>query len=257
LKLKSTDAAPLLLGNINIENGRLTLDYTKCTYLLNNQNILFGENSIDFGMLRIKDSLGNSGIVTGRIKHNLFDKFEFNNLRIETDKMALLNTGKADNDQFYGNVIGNAVVSLTGPASDMRLNIDGAPSQVDSSQIYLSTDAKTREGSQVDYIDFIQFGSEMDKDLSNTESSNMTVNLNINANPACKVDLILDEETGDIIKGQGNGNLNITVGTAEKLSIRGRYNLTAGQYITISLPDNTLLTFKHFSKNTFRSAREV
>lgn len=230
LKLKSTDAAPLLLGNINIENGRLTLDYTKCTYLLNNQNILFGENSIDFGMLRIKDSLGNSGIVTGRIKHNLFDKFEFNNLRIETDKMALLNTGKADNDQFYGNVIGNAVVSLTGPASDMRLNIDGAPSQVDSSQIYLSTDAKTREGSQVDYIDFIQFGSEMDKDLSNTESSNMTVNLNINANPACKVDLILDEETGDIIKGQGNGNLNITVGTAEKLSIRGRYNLTAGQY---------------------------
>lgn len=29
--------------------------------------------------------------------------------------------------------------------------------------------------------------------------------LGIRANPACKVDVILDEETGDVIEGPGNG----------------------------------------------------
>jgi len=228
--LKSGQAAPLLLGAIGIDTGSFTVAYTKCKYLLNNQTINFKENSIDLGVLRLKDTLGNSGTATGSMYHQFFDNFQFNNLRLETSKMLLLNTTKADNIQFYGNVIGNAVVTLTGPASDMRMNIDGAPSSVDSSHIYLPVGAEAREGSKVDYIDFIQFGSEMDKDISNAESSNMTVNLNITANPACKVDVILDEETGDVIKGQGNGKLNITVGTSEKLSIRGRYVLTGGQY---------------------------
>jgi hypothetical protein len=54
--------------------------------------------------------------------------------------------------------------------------------------------------------------------------------MNITANPACKVDLILDEETGDIIKGQGTGKLNIRLGSTEPLSIRGKYDITQGRY---------------------------
>jgi hypothetical protein len=36
--------------------------------------------------------------------------------------------------------------------------------------------------------------------------------MNISANPACKVDVILDEATGDIIKGQGGGNSKFMLG---------------------------------------------
>ncbi|MFT3981428.1 MAG: translocation/assembly module TamB domain-containing protein [Ferruginibacter sp.] len=230
ITLKDGQAAPLMLGAVTIDTGSITVAYTQCKYLLNNQTINFGQNSIDLGLLRLRDTLGNTGTASGRMDHNFFRNFNFHNLRVETDKMLLLNTTQKDNIQFYGTVIGNAVMTIDGPTSDMKMNIDGAPSSVDSSHIYLPTGATAREGSKIDYIDFIQFGSEMDKDVSNVESSNITVNLNITANPACKVDVILDEETGDVIKGQGNGKLNITVGTTEKLSIRGRYILTGGEY---------------------------
>ena len=45
-----------------------------------------------------------------------------------------------------------------------------------------------------------------------------------------KVDVILDEETGDVIKGQGNGNISVTVGNIEPLRIRGNYELLTGEY---------------------------
>ena len=42
--------------------------------------------------------------------------------------------------------------------------------------------------------------------------------------------MILDEETGDVIKGRGSGLINIRVGNVEPLSIRGTYKLTNGDY---------------------------
>jgi hypothetical protein len=52
----------------------------------------------------------------------------------------------------------------------------------------------------------------------------------LTANPACKIDVILDEATGDIIKGEGNGLLKIRVGNKEPLTINGNYNITKGEY---------------------------
>lgn len=230
LKDDGTRIAPVIVGNVLIDSASVTVAYTQCRYLISNETIAFGENNIDLGMLRLKDTLGNTGTVSGRMEHKFFDDFYFSNMRFETSKLLLLNTTKKDNIQFYGNVVGSALMTMNGPTSDLRMNIDGQPSSIDSSHIYLPTGAEAREGSKIDYIEFIQFGSEMDKAVSNTETANILVNLNITANPACKVDVILDEETGDIIKAQGNGKLSITVGTLEPLSIRGRYELTKGEY---------------------------
>lgn len=230
LKDDGTGVAPVIVGDVMLDSASVTVAYTQCKYLISNETISFGENNIDLGMLRLKDTLGNIGTVSGRMEHKFFDDFYFSNMRFETSKLLLLNTTKKDNIQFYGNITGSALMTMNGPTSDLRMNIDGQPSSIDSSHIYLPTGAEAREGTKIDYIEFIQFGSEMDKATSNTDASNILVNLNITANPACKVDVILDEETGDIIKAQGNGKLNISVGTTEPLSIRGRYELTKGEY---------------------------
>ncbi len=54
--------------------------------------------------------------------------------------------------------------------------------------------------------------------------------------------MILDELTGDVIRGRGTGNLDIRAGTIEPLSIRGRYNIEEGNY---------LFTFQSFFKKPF------
>lgn len=218
-----------LTGDPVITNGSMKIAYTQVKYLFDNQKIHFGKGLIDIGTMNVRDTLGRTGTVSGKIYHNFFHDFSFENLRFSSPRILLLNTTKKDNASFYGNVTGRASMSLNGDIANMKMNIDGEPGIDDTSHIYLPT-GTSRESNVIDYIDFIQFGSLMDTDAAIRSAANLTVDMNLTANPACKIDVILDEETGDIIKGTGNGTLNIRVGTKEPLTIRGRYSLTQGEY---------------------------
>jgi hypothetical protein len=216
-------------GSVTVTEGSLKVNYTQCKYKFTNETVIFNPNEIDFGVLQLKDTLNNTGTVSGKLYYNnLFQNMSFDNIRFETGKMLLLNTAKKDNSQFYGKVIGNAVMTLNGSITDMKMKINGEPSATDSSHIYLPTGAGSEAGG-IDYIDFIQFGTKME-DIKAKQSTNISIDMDIAANPACKIDVILDEATGDIIKGQGNGKLNIKVGTNENIYMRGRYDLTKGDY---------------------------
>ena len=119
-------------------------------------------------------------------------------------------------------------MNLNGKLNNLKMNITGEPMSVDSSHIYISNSDQL-ETNSVNYIDFVKYGKEV-KEKPTVENTNIVISLNIKANPACKVDVILDEETGDVIKGQGNGNFAITFGNVEPLKIRGNYALTKGEY---------------------------
>ena len=216
-------------GTLNITEGELKVVYTQVKYKFTNETIIFNPDEIDFGLLQLKDTLNNTGTASGKLQHKFFNDFGFDNIRFETGKMLLLNTNKRDNSQFYGTVIGKALMTLNGPVTDMRMNINGEPSPVDTSHIFIPT-SSSQEYGKIDYIDFIQYGSKMEDEYKGRKESNFLVTMNLTANPACKIDVILDETTGDIIKGRGNGTLKITVGTKEPLTIRGRYDITDGEY---------------------------
>ncbi len=228
LKISGNPDHKYLTGNVVVKNSSLKVAYTQCRYFIENQTINFGKDIIELGMIRLKDSLNNTASLIGKIHHHLFDDLTFENVKLETAKLALLHTNKKDNAQFYGNIIGRAGMSINGPLSNLQMDINGAPSELDSSHIYLIT-SEGKESNSLDYIDFVQFGSRM-KETKSSQSTNIVVNLKINANPSCQVDVILDEETGDVIKGQGNGLISIRVGNVEPLSIRGTYKLTKGEY---------------------------
>src|SRR5690606_21888868 len=205
LNIAGTTSNPVLTGSINLDNTSMVVNYTQCKYIFaDNSVIKFNRDEIDFGTTRILDTLNNTATLTGKISHRFFDQFYFNNLHLKTDaaanspaKFLLLNTTARDNKQFYGNMIGQAELSLNGPVSDMRMSLTGEPT--DSSHIYLPI-GETAETGTLDYIEFIKFGREMTIDLSTRESSNIKVDMELNANPLAKIDVILDETTGDVIK---------------------------------------------------------
>ena len=218
----------ILKGNVDIDNASLKLEFTQCRYFLRKQQIVFSEDAIEFPYLKLTDSLNNSATLNGKITHQLFNNIQFNNIKLESGKIALLNTNKINNSQCYGNIIGKANMSINGNEDNVVINISGEPSLYDSSHFYINT-SDSKESNKTDYIDFIQFGSFVNATTAKKTNS-VLVNLNIKSNPTCKVDVILDEETGDIIHGQGEGSINVSVGNIEPLSIRGNYKLTKGEY---------------------------
>ena len=218
-----------ITGTANITEGSLKVIFTQCKYKFKNESIIFNPDEIDFGTIALTDTLNNTATLSGKMYHHFFNDIGFDNIKMETNKMLVLNTTKKDNSTFYGKVIGKATLLLNGSAEDISMDISGEPSRTDSSHIYLLSGASVESG-VVDYIDFIQFGTEMENSYKGKLSSNIIVNMALTANPSCKIDVILDESTGDIIKGEGNGLLKIRVGNKEPLTINGRYDITKGEY---------------------------
>lgn len=229
LNFAGTLRHPLITGQLSLDSTAMTVDYTQCRYTLaENSVISFNPDEIDFGNITLLDASGTKATLTGKLYHNFFDNFFFNDFHIQTNRdFLLLNTTAKDNKEFYGKVIGQAELSMNGFTTDLRMSIKGMPT--DSSHIYLPID-ETAESGSLNYIEFIQFGREMTVDTRVRENTNIKVDMELTANPLVKIDVILDETTGDVISARGNGKLFISAGTSDPLTIRGRYNVEEGEY---------------------------
>lgn len=229
LAITGTPDNPGIEGSILLNKTSMVIDYTQCRYSLEDGSVItFNPGEINFGTTKIRDINNRSATLTGKIFHNFFDDFFFNELRVKTDRnFQLLNTTAKDNDEFYGKVKGQAELSLNGYTSDMRMNIKGE--STDSSHIILPISESSESGS-LNYIDFIKFGREMTADNRVRENTNIKVQMELTANSLAKIDVVLDEITGDVIEARGSGKLFISAGTTDPLTIRGRYNVEQGEY---------------------------
>ncbi len=225
LQINGNPSKPELLGNVTLKKGSLLVNFTQVKYEIDSATFKFDKEGIDFGRFTIKDKFGNVGNVSGKLYEKQFQNMRFN-LDLYTQRLLLIDTKPTDNPQFYGTAIGKATMNITGPQQDIHIGIVASP--VDSSQIYIPL-TNSRESGKASYIVFKQYGTEM-IDLSRSNEANVTVDLDLTANPLAKIDVILDAATGDIIKANGNGRLKIHAGTVDPLTIKGRYEVVKGTY---------------------------
>ncbi len=227
LRINGNLREPDLTGSIQIHNGSMTVDFTKCRYTLQDPIINFKPDEIDFGEITVRDTYGNTGLVNGRLTHHFFRNMGFD-FKASSDKMLLLNTTKTDNSSFYGKAIGKTLFQFTGPEDDMRMFIKGEP--VDSSFIDIVTYGSSKQKSDVDYIVWKQYGREMNVDSLKRAGSNLTIDLDLTANPLAKLRVVLDEQTGDVISATGKGNMKIHTASNQPITMTGRYNIDNGFY---------------------------
>lgn len=227
LRLYGPVSEPQLTGSVRLKDAAVEIEYTRCRYTLADPEIVFKPGVIDFGTISIRDEAGNEGQVSGRLTHRFFRDMGFN-FSASSKRLQLLNTKKTDNTLFYGTAVGRVNFLFNGPEDDMRLYVEGEP--VDSSKISIVTSGSSKETGEVDYIVWREYGREMVLDPVARTSSNLSIDLELTANPFLKVDVVLDELSGDILSGVGEGNLKIHTGTNESTTLNGRFNIERGNY---------------------------
>ena len=262
-----TDMQGFLTGNVNLDGdfkslsvsgkGRLKdaglkVKFTQCFYKIQDTDIELKPTKINLNGIVLTDTVtGNPIYITGGIEHEAF-KNMFYNLDISTRKpnttgdddnkdVLLLNTTLKDNKQFYGRVIGTGSLTLAGPQSEMFMTINGAASDKVSSNVTIPS-ASSRESGIADFLVERKYGREMDDSDFNKNATNIIYDVEVTATPMVNVKVVLDELTGDEIKGKGAGTLKIRSGTSEPLSLRGRFDIEEGDY---------LFTFQSFFKKPF------
>lgn len=243
-------------GKGRLKDAGLKVNFTQVFYKIKDTDIELTSNKIDLNGIILTDTVTKNPIyLTGGIEHESF-KNMFYDLTISTQKpgitgarnraennkpILLLNTTYKDNQQFYGYVKGTGLLQLTGPQSNMIMTINAVASETDSSNITIPPN-NSRESGIADFLVERKYGREMSDSDFNLNATNIIYDVDITANPMVTVKVILDELTGDEIKGKGTGTLNIRSGSSEPLSLRGRFDIEEGDY---------LFTFQSFFKKPF------
>ncbi len=214
------------LGRIRLADGRLRVKFTNVVYTVPVAEFNFLEDRIDFGTFNLRDTLGNYGQVrNGVMYHQGFDDlgFDFN---LNTNKLLVLATENNGTDPFYGKVIARANMSLRGPLDNMVMNISGEAA--DSSSFTLTNKA-SKESGVADFVVWKVYGREM-QPVEKSGEVNLSINLDVKATNLVDMYVIMDEVTGDVIKANGEGALQINANTNGDLSLTGRYDINRGNY---------------------------
>lgn len=243
---------PGVIGKGRLKDAGLRIDYTQCFYRIEDKDIELTTSRIDLDGMILKDTItGNPIYLTGGIDHESFYNL-FYDLDVSTRKpgtrggnenrpVQLLKTSAIDNSLFYGDVKGTALLQLRGPESDMVMTLNVAASEKDSSHFTLPP-GTSRESGIADFLVERKYGVEMEGEKKKSNGDNILYDVELTANPMVEVKVQLDELTGDEIKGNGSGTFKIRSGTIEPLTLRGRFDITEGNY---------LFTFQSFFKKPF------
>ncbi|MFM2138738.1 MAG: hypothetical protein RJA57_1045, partial [Bacteroidota bacterium] len=243
-------------GKGRLKDAGLKVKFTQCFYRIEDTDVELTPSEIRLDGLVLRDPVtGNPIFITGGIEHRSFRDM-FYDLTISTRKpqtvglpfnrpVQLLQTTYRDNKQFYGNARGTGSLSLIGPQENLYMKIDVVASETDSSSITLPP-SSSRESGVADFMVERRYGREMTDAELRAGSTNIIYDVDITVNktpiPRVAVKIMLDELTGDEIKGKGSGSINIRSGTSEPLRLRGRFDIEEGSY---------LFTFQSFFKKPF------
>jgi hypothetical protein len=223
-----------LTGAVFAENAKLKIDYLQAKFKLND-SVRFDRKGILFANVNGSDDKGNPVIVNGRVDHKSFGDFTVD-LTINTRDALVLNTKPKDNDLFYGTAYATGVTTIKSNNDVLSFDISGRTGKNTKFFMPLNTSLSVSEYSFITFANTkVKKTGEKEQDEKNarpvSSSTGLDLNFDLEITPEAEAQLIFDSKVGDIMKGHGSGNLNITYDPKGNFKITGDYIVEDGDYL--------------------------
>lgn len=227
MRLEGPFSSPELSGRIKAVDAGMHFGYLNTTYSFSNE-VDIGKNYFRFDNLLLTDTLGNTGLTNGEIRHNNFKDF-YLDLRIQPERMVMLNTTAAQNEFYYGSAFASGMVHIYGPGNNIVMDISARTNR--GTQIILPL-YYTGELVENRFITFVS------KDTTTTEQSfpvpkltGVSLNFDLEITPEAEIQLYFDSQIGDAIRARGSGNLAFEVAPSGAFNMYGDFNIEDGDYL--------------------------
>lgn len=233
LRLTGRLNAPVLTGNIDVTNGQLTFIYLGTTYTFSDR-IRFLEDRIALQNITVRDPQGNTGVVNGSI----FEK-GFQDMRLELNasfrKLQVLNTTRKDNELYFGQAYATGTALVRGPADNLFINVTARSEAGTRISLPFDNAAKAEQASYIKFVnrnlpDTARTKAVATTTTAQTDISGIRLNMNLDITPDAYLEMLLDESTGDIIRGTGTGQLRLNIDTRGDFNMYGQVEIVRGAY---------------------------
>lgn len=230
---------PMLKGSLYVENAAFTVDYLKARYHSHRNRIDFDDKKIRFNKFSITDGLNpqtaNTAYVSGYFNLNDYKNMNLA-IDIETvsDRFLFMNTQLSDNELFYGKVYGSGLVRFTGPLNRLNLYVNATSKKGTTLYLPISYDDEVSDNRFFTFVSKKKEEEEVEEIVDKEDkpfSFNMDFDLHIT--PDAEMQIIFDLQAGDIIRGRGNGDIQVNVSMGEEVNfdVYGKYVISEGDYL--------------------------
>lgn len=217
-------------GDALVQNAGTKVDYLGAYYEIDDQRIKLDQDFIDATGVEMVDEKGNIATMTGGLNHSFFGGITMD-INIEADRFIGLNTTKKDNPLYYGLGEGKMSVDFQGPFKEADIYVDAVTSPNARLSFPISDAVYDFDES------FIKFRTEIDsteEELDFKEKYQLlglNFEMNLEITDEASVEIIFDERVGEILKGNGNGNVSLSITRTGIFEVFGDYNVTGGEYL--------------------------
>jgi hypothetical protein len=223
--------APEIDGTGDVTNGQMMINYLKTQYRFTGK-VVITKDAINFKQFILIDGLKNTSTVQGVITHDNFQNTHIN-LDAEFQNLQVLNTSAKDNSLFYGQAYATGGVNFSGPVSNLKITAHAKTEK--NTHIFIPIQSAS-SFEKKEFINFVNFNDtlflkNLKKEINDKiKLSGLTFNLNLDVTPDAYGEIILDMKSGDIIRGRGNGNLQLQLDTKGDFNMFGLFEFTQGWY---------------------------
>ena len=144
--------------------------------------------------------------------------------------VTVLNTSLEDNDLFYGNAYATGSVTLQGAINNLDI---GARAKTEKGTKFYIPVGGVQGVEQSEFIRFVEYTDStlaVNDSIGKIDLTGLNLDLEIEVTPDAYGEIIFDAQTGDIIRGRGEGQLQMLISSAGEFSMFGDLTLQEGGY---------------------------
>ncbi|MDP4687205.1 MAG: translocation/assembly module TamB [Salibacteraceae bacterium] len=230
IRITGMASEPKLNGQLSLSDFALKVNYLNTKYRIQKGAISVKPNFIGMDAVSLTDENNSNAFLTATVLHNNFRDFNYD-LFIEANDFMCLNTSLADNEDYYGTAIVSGEINISGFIGQTDIDADVKTEKGTAFNIPL-TDAAS-----IGQADFIRFVEPKNKKKSQRQETiaediaGLSLNFQLEVDNDAQVQIIFDQQVGDIIKVLGNGDILMNIDNKGTFSIYGDYVIAGGYYL--------------------------
>ncbi|MCF6347995.1 MAG: translocation/assembly module TamB [Flavobacteriaceae bacterium] len=224
---------PDINGHLYLEKTGFAIPYLNIDYdLIGKSKVELSNQTFKILPATLLDVVQDTeGILSGIITHHKFEKW-FLNLAIDTDNLLVLNTEEKEDMLYYGTAFMDGNATIKGYTDELVISVNGKTKAGTEFIIPLNDVSTIGDSKLINFITNIEskIDNNQQEEIIFDVVKGLTLNFGLEVTDDAVVEIVVDKNTGSILRGSGHGYMSIEINTRGKFEIYGTYIVSDGIY---------------------------
>ncbi len=244
ITLKGSPSSPEMDGVVNLNAASANIGILGAHFGLDGP-IEIDKYGFYINSIPVFDEEGNAGSLIGSVYHDNFSDFNFDLMfdleddavnrdpiqpwkALPLEKFLVMNSTYSPDEVYYGKAYVNGTANIFGYSDNLEITVDVTTQK--GTKVNFPMYGVGEIDEEDSFIDFVSKDSSVITDEPKIDFLGVDLDLNMHVTQDAEMKIIFNEELGDIITANGNGDITVRVDNLGDITMDGVYTVNNGVY---------------------------